>query len=191
MMSDLELAITKLMDIKEEQSMSGSSTDLIMMRDHLIEIYQRIGVGLLKRQQVYDEKLIKQEQEWRATCDKLIEDHQKMREDKEQVESDSKRTIKRLEQQLNELKGEHYSLVRENKEQSEKLNKELQNSINAHLLKNIILKYLTTNEPSVQQNLIRVIIQAMKFSEKDAERIIMFHEENNKSALGKLIGGFF
>ena len=68
----------------------------------------------------------------------------------EQVESESKRTIKRLEQQLNELKGEHYSLVRENKEQSEKLNKELQNSINAHLLKNIILKYLTTNEPSVR-----------------------------------------
>ena len=33
--------------------------------------------------------------------------------------------------QLNELKSDHYSLVRENKEQSEKLNKELQNNINA------------------------------------------------------------
>lgn len=67
----------------------------------------------------------------------------------EQAEEDSRRTIKKLEQQLNELKGEHYSLVRENKEQSEKLNKELQNSINAHLTKNIILSYMTTSDPSV------------------------------------------
>lgn len=62
MMSDLELSITKLMDIKEDTTSSGSgSSDLIMIRDHLIEVYQRIGVGLLKRQQVYDEKLLKQE----------------------------------------------------------------------------------------------------------------------------------
>lgn len=69
----------------------------------------------------------------------------------EQAEEDSRRTIKKLEQQLNELKGEHYSLVRENKEQSEKLNKELQNSINAHLTKNIILSYMTTSDPSVSK----------------------------------------
>lgn len=41
-MGDLELSITKLMEIKEDTS-SGNSTgsigDLIMIRDHLIEIY--------------------------------------------------------------------------------------------------------------------------------------------------------
>ena len=49
----------------------------------------------------------------------------------ERIEEESGRKIMRLEMQLNELKSDHYSLVRENKEQSEKLNKELQNSINA------------------------------------------------------------
>lgn len=34
----------------------------------------------------------------------------------EKIESESRKTIKKLEQSLNELKGDHYSLVRENKE---------------------------------------------------------------------------
>ncbi len=70
------------------------------------------------------------------------------------MEEDNRETIYKLESQLNELKREHYSLVNENREQSEKLNKELQNSINAHYLKNIVLSYLTTNDPSVASNLI-------------------------------------
>lgn len=65
------------------------------------------------------------------------------------MEEETQRHTKHLEGQLKELKSEHYSLVRENKEQSEKLNKELQNSINTHLQKNIILSYLTTNDPTV------------------------------------------
>ena len=77
MMSELEHSITRgLMsaDLKDE---SGSV--LGDMRDHLIEVYQRIGLGLLKRQLVYDEQLSKQESEWRATCDKLIDDHQEIK----------------------------------------------------------------------------------------------------------------
>jgi hypothetical protein len=45
LMSDLELSVTKFMDIKEEET----HADLLSLRDHFIEIYQRIGVGLLKR----------------------------------------------------------------------------------------------------------------------------------------------
>jgi hypothetical protein len=46
MMSDLELSISKLViDLKDE---SGSGL-LGSMRDHLIEVYQKIGFGLLKR----------------------------------------------------------------------------------------------------------------------------------------------
>lgn len=56
MMNELELSITKLMELKEE---SGSI--LIELRDHLIEIYQKIGIGLLKRHVSYDEQLLKQE----------------------------------------------------------------------------------------------------------------------------------
>lgn len=55
MMSELELAITKLMlDFKDD---SGSI--LADLRDHIIEVYQKVGFGLLKRQLVYDEMLTK------------------------------------------------------------------------------------------------------------------------------------
>lgn len=76
MMNDLELAIAKLMELKDE---SGSI--VMELRDHLIEVYNRIGVSLLKRHLMYDEQLIKQEQEWQATCDRLIEDHQLIKND--------------------------------------------------------------------------------------------------------------
>jgi hypothetical protein len=36
-----------------------------------------------------------------------------------------------------------------NKEQSEKLTRELENSIKTHYLKNVLLTYLTTNEASL------------------------------------------
>lgn len=80
-MGELELAITKLMlELKDD---SGSI--LCELRDHLIDVYQKIGVGLLKRQLVYDEKLSKQELEWRATCDKLIDDHQEIKEESKEI----------------------------------------------------------------------------------------------------------
>ena len=43
-MSELELAITKLIEVKDD---SGSL--LSELRDHMIEIYQKVGLGLLKR----------------------------------------------------------------------------------------------------------------------------------------------
>ena len=71
-MSELELSISKLVIDLKDDSNSGL---LGSIRDHLIEVYQKIGFGLLKRQLYYDELISKQENEWRATCDRLIEDH--------------------------------------------------------------------------------------------------------------------
>lgn len=51
-MNDLEHSITKLMEIKDD---TCSSTLLYELRDHLIDLFHRVGVGLLKRQQMYDE----------------------------------------------------------------------------------------------------------------------------------------
>ena len=45
MMSDLELAITKFLDLKDEEAQA----DLLSLRDHLLDLYSRVGVGLLKR----------------------------------------------------------------------------------------------------------------------------------------------
>ena len=75
-MTDLELSIAKLQDVKDEKG--GVLSEL---RDHLIEIYNKVGVGLLRRHLYYEEQLKKQEMEWSATCDKLIEDHQNMKEE--------------------------------------------------------------------------------------------------------------
>lgn len=74
MMNELELNVTKLMELKEE---SGSV--LVELRNHLIEIYQKVGIGLLKRHMTYDDQLIKQEQDWQQTCDRLIEENSKIK----------------------------------------------------------------------------------------------------------------
>jgi hypothetical protein len=49
-MSELELQIMKLLEIKDD---SGSvASDL---RDHLTELYQKMGVGLLQKLLAFDE----------------------------------------------------------------------------------------------------------------------------------------
>ena len=55
-MSELEISITKLlMEIKDEGKGTNSGGLLMELRDHLIELYNKIGVGLLKRHMHYDE----------------------------------------------------------------------------------------------------------------------------------------
>ncbi len=76
-----------------------------------------------------------------------------------------------MEHQLTELKSEHYSLVRHSQEQTEKLSREMENGIKTHYLKNVLFSYLTTTEASVQQNLVKVIVQAMRYTEEEAEQI--------------------
>ena len=54
LMSDLEMTITKLMfDLKDDGSI------LAELRDHIVDVYQKVGVGLLKRHIVYEEMLQK------------------------------------------------------------------------------------------------------------------------------------
>lgn len=61
--------------------------------------------------------------------------------------------VKNLNKENQALKQEHYSLINDTKEKEDKLSKELENSVNAHYLKNILMSYLTTADPSVQANL--------------------------------------
>lgn len=84
------------------------------------------------------------------------------------------------------MKSEHYSLVRTNKEQSEKLTKELENAMKSHYVKNVLYSYLTTADHTVHANLVKVLIKAMHFTEEESERIVQFQEETGKSALSKV-----
>ena len=47
--------------------------------------------------------------------------------------------------------------MNENKDKSEKLDRELANSVNLEYLKNIMMSYFMTNDTRVQINLIRVV----------------------------------
>lgn len=51
--------------------------------------------------------------------------------------------------QLNSMKSEHYSLKAENMEKDEKLTLERENSVNSEYLKNILMSYFMTADPSV------------------------------------------
>lgn len=83
----------------------------------------------------------------------------------ETIEETSRVKLNKLESQLNEMKREHYSLINENKEQSEKLNKELQNSVKSSYLKNVLVGYLTTNDQSVNKIFVNLWIGEGQFAE--------------------------
>lgn len=69
--------------------------------------------------------------------------------------------------------------MNDNREKSEKLTQERQNTVNSEYLKNILMSYFMTNDPTVQTNLIRVVFQAMKFTEEEMEKVMDAHSSNN------------
>ena len=50
LMNELELKIAKLLKVKDE----NNGSILMNLRDHLIEVYHKIGISLLKKFSVYD-----------------------------------------------------------------------------------------------------------------------------------------
>lgn len=72
-------------------------------------------------------------------------------------------------EQLNQLKTDHYNVVKANEENTEKLKTEINNSLNSHYLKNILTSYFTTNDTTVQINLLKVVFKVMKFSEEEQQ----------------------
>ena len=59
----------------------------------------------------------------------------------------------------------------------------MSNSLNAHYLKNILTSYFTTNDSTVQHNLIKVVFKVMKFTEEEQREIMELWQENNKSVM--------
>lgn len=62
------------------------------------------------------------------------------------------------------MNTEHYTVVKANEENTEKLKVELENSLNAHYLKNILTSYFSTNDTTVQINLIKVVFKVMNYT---------------------------
>lgn len=89
-------------------------------------------------------------------------------------------------EQLNQLKTDHYKVVKANEENTEKLKTEINNSLNSHYLKNILTSYFTTNDATVQVNLLKVVFKVMKFTEEEQSKIQEAWNENNKSYVQKM-----
>lgn len=74
LIQDLEMQITAMMNVRSGSGInpdgsmgSGRQSDdqnVVEIRNHLIDLYQRIAVGLLKKHQQYVEKLQTTEQGW-------------------------------------------------------------------------------------------------------------------------------
>ena len=56
MTHELETEISNLLDLKDD---NGSS--VVELRDHLMEVYSKLCIPLLKKQQVYEEALLRQD----------------------------------------------------------------------------------------------------------------------------------
>jgi len=48
-----------------------------------------------------------------------------------------------------------------------------------------------TADVSVQQNLIRVVFKAMKFTEEEQEKVLEAHAENSKGFRARVLGSLF
>lgn len=194
LIQDLEMQITAMMNVRSgsinpDGSGSGRQSDdqnVVEIRNHLIDLYQRIAVGLLKKHQQYVEKLQTTEQGWQQTCDKLINEVQSLKEEKERQEIQMSEQVRAKTEQLNQLKTDHYKVVKANEENTEKLKTEINNSLNSHYLKNILTSYFTTNDATVQVNLLKVVFKVMKFTEEEQSKIQEAWNENNKSYVQKM-----
>ena len=57
--------------------------------------------------------------------------------------------------------------MKANEENTEKLKVELENSLNASYLKNVLSSYFSTNDVTVQINLIKVVFKVMKYTDDE------------------------
>lgn len=165
LISDLEMQITNMVSIPGVGSCQDQN--VIEIKNHLIDLYQRVGVVLLKKHLLYHERLQQSSNEWQETTDQLINEHQTLKDDRDRTEAELQGRIKQLTDQLNKLKTDHYDVKKAAEENSEKLKIEINNSLNSHYMKNILTSYFTTTDITVQINLIKVVFKVMKFTDEE------------------------
>ena len=72
-------------------NVESGDQSILEIRNHLMDLYTRVGVGLLKRHAGLIELLVNADSEWQETCDQLIDEMQQAKESKEQIEQDLSR----------------------------------------------------------------------------------------------------
>lgn len=94
LIQDLDLQITNMVNIPGISACQDQN--VIEIKNHLIDLYQRVGVGLLKKHLVYHEKVQQSSNEWQETCDQLINEHQTLKDDRDRTEAELQKKIKQL-----------------------------------------------------------------------------------------------
>ena len=145
-----------------------------------------MGINLLKKHAIYCEKQLNMDREWQETCDQLINEHQTLKDDRDRTEAELQQKCNHMNEQLCQLKTEHYNMTKTNEENTEKLKVELNNSLNAHYLKNILTSYFTTNDTTVQINLIKVVFKVMKYTDDEQSKVMEMWNTNNKTTFQKM-----
>ena len=139
-----------------------------------------------KRHQNMIEQIVNSDSEWEQTVDQLINELTQLKDDKERKEHELGQKLMTTSQQLEKLKTDHYRIQQKSAEDAEKLKTEISNSLNSHYLKNILTSYFTTNDTTVQGNLLKVVFQVMKFTDDEQTQIMEIWQDNNKSVMQRV-----
>jgi len=112
-----------------------------------------MAIGLLKKLLTHEGQLRKQENEWQATVDKLIEAQQDSAQERDRLEE----RIQTISQDFNNLKSHNYNLQNQNQETVQQLDEEKEKNVDTLHLKNIMASYFSTSNENEQQTLMRVV----------------------------------
>ena len=70
LIQDLEMQVNSMMSSNGNGTLQEcNDQNVIEVRNHLIDLYQRIAINFLKKHQYFIEKIQKTDGEWQETCD--------------------------------------------------------------------------------------------------------------------------
>ena len=95
---DLEASVSRMMSMRGLENCQDQN--IIDIRNHLIDLYQKTSVHLLKKHQAYCEKIHLQDKEWQETCDQLISEHQALKDERDRNENEMTEKITKMSEQL-------------------------------------------------------------------------------------------
>lgn len=174
----MELNISKLMELKPPDSLSTE------LRDHVLDLYQRVVISQLKQLIKTDDQLKKSEAASEALSERLEKEnsHQKEYIKKCEDRADS------LTMELGRFKSDHFNLMAQTAENAKKLEDELSTQPNYEYVKNVFINYLSTEDVQHHVQLLKAIFASLKFTKDEEQKVRDAFNANNTSYLGKISG---
>lgn len=80
---DLEMRINKMMHATQCKDLN-----VVEIKNHLVDLYLRVGVSLLKKHLQFQDKIQNCNNEWQVTCDQLINETQALKAEREKTDNE-------------------------------------------------------------------------------------------------------